>query len=362
MTLETDQAPTTSAITEQGFGTLPDGRGVRLFALTNRKGATVSITNFGGTVTSITVPDRNGIFADVVRGLGNLEVYLAGHPFIGSTIGRYANRIANGSFDLDGQAHRLSCNNGPNHLHGGDAGFDRALWRAKIGTSPDRLELSHVSADGDGGYPGQLEVKVTFTLTDADELRIDYQATTDRLTHVNLTNHSYFNLAGPESDSALEHQVSIDADTFTPVDADLIPTGEMRPVAGTPMDFRLPTAIGSRIDTDDEQLHRGQGFDHNWVLNSAGGLDRPAARVVEPSTGRILEVLTTEPGLQFYTANFLDGSLRGPTGTPHGRRCALCLETQHFPDSPNHPEFPSTVLRPGEEYRSTTIYRFGVIP
>lgn len=349
-----------SQVSRHSFGTLPDGRGVRLFALTNRQGATVSITNFGGTITSIKAPDRNGVFDDIVRGLGGLNAYLAGHPFFGSTIGRYANRIAGGVFDLDGETHRLARNNGPNHLHGGATGFDQMLWNAEVHHSRGQLRLNHTSADGDGGYPGRLEVTVTFSLTDADELRIDYRAVTDKPTHVNLTNHSYFNLAGSSSGSILDHEVTIDADHFTPTDAQMIPTGELRSVAGTPMDFRRPTTIGSRIDDDDRQLLAAGGYDQTWVLNPTRTIDRPAARVVEPDSGRVLEVLTTEPGVQFYTANFLDGSHRGPTGRPHGRRCAYCLETQHFPNTPNRPEFPSTVLRPGEVYHSTTIYRFSV--
>jgi aldose 1-epimerase len=351
-----------SNIGRQPFGSLPDGRDVDLYALTNGSGMRVEITNFGGIVTSLSAPDWHGRLADVVLGFDNLESYLAGHPYFGAIIGRYSNRIANGTFDLAGRTYTLARNSGGHHLHGGISGFDRALWRARPRSSPDgpQLRLFHVSADGDEGYPGRLEVVVTYTLTNANELRIDCHSTTNEATHVNLTNHSYFNLAGHDNGNILDHVVSINGDRFTPVDSGLIPTGELRDVAGTPMDFRDSVAIGARIDDDDEQLRFGHGYDHNLVLNKAGTELSIAARISEPTTGRVLEVLTTEPGVQFYTGNFLEGSLVGKEEAVYDRRCAFCLETQHFPDSPNRPEFPTTVLRPREVYQTTTVYRFRV--
>lgn len=350
------------SIVRRPFGTMADGRVVDLYMLSNPNGVRVSVTTYGGIVTALTAPDRHGRFADVVLGFDDFKGYLAGHPYFGAIIGRYANRIGNGTFTLDGQEHVLARNSGGNHLHGGVAGFDKTLWRARptpSSTGP-RLELSRVSPDGDEGYPGRLDVAVTYTLTNDNELRIDSRATTDRPTHVNLTHHSYFNLAGPGGRDILDHIMMIDANRFTPVNAGLIPTGEMRDVAGTPMDFRNPVAMGENIESDDEQLRFGRGYDHNWILNREDSGVSLAARVHEPSTGRVMEVLTTEPGLQFYTGNFLDGSLVGKGGTVYRRRCAFCLETQHFPDSPNRPEFPTTVLRPGEVYETTTVYRFRV--
>jgi aldose 1-epimerase len=349
-----------TGIIKTPFGFLPDGGAVDLFLLTNGKGMRASITNYGGIVTSLTAPDRNGLLADVVLGFDNLEGYLAGHPYFGAIVGRYGNRIANGTFDLDGQAFDLARNNNGNHLHGGVTGFDKALWSGQPLTTTDgpQLRLTHVSADGDEGYPGRLDVTVDYTLTHDNALRVDYRATTDKPTHVNLTNHSYFNLAGSFGEDILKHEVLINADHFTPVSEGLIPMGEIRSVEDTPMDLRETVAIGKHIDDDNEQLHFGSGYDHNWVLNKDGSGLSLAARVFEPTTGRVLEVLTSEPGVQFYTANFLDGSLIGKGGTVYGRRCALCLETQHFPDSPNKPRFPTTVLRPDEVYESTTVYRF----
>jgi aldose 1-epimerase len=349
-------------IVKTPFGTAPDGRDVELYVLTNDNGMGASMTTYGGIVTSLTVPDRHGRFADVVLGFDSLAGYLVGHPYFGAIVGRYANRIANGTFILDGRRYLLARNNGGHHLHGGIAGFDKALWRAWPRSGPEgpRLVLSHVSPDGDEGYPGRLDVTVAYTLTNRNELRVDCRATTDAPTHVNLTNHSYFNLAGPHGKDILDHVITIDADRFTPVDDGLIPTGEIRHVRGTPMDLRKPVAIGAAIDADDQQIRFGHGYDHNWVLNGAHTGRSIAARVSEPTTGRVMEVLTTEPGVQFYTGNFLNGSLAGKGGAVCRRRCAFCLETQHFPDSPNRPEFPATVLRPGEVYETTTVYRFGV--
>jgi aldose 1-epimerase len=349
-----------AGITREPFGTLPNGLDVGLHLLTNSSGMQVSITSFGGIVTSLTAPDRGGRFADVVLGFDNLDAYLAGHPYFGAIIGRYGNRIANGTFNLDGETYTLAQNNNGNHLHGGITGFDKALWSAQPRSTPEgpRLRLTHVSVDGEEGYPGRLDVTVDYTLTHDNELRIDYRAITDKPTHINLTNHSYFNLAGQGSGDVLNHEVLINADRFTPVEMGLIPTGEIRAVDGTPLDFRKPIAVGARIDNDDEQLNFGSGYDHNWVLNRKDTDLSLAARVFEPETGRILEVLTSEPGVQFYTANFLDGSLIGKDRSTYGRRCAFCLETQHFPDSPNRPEFPTTILRPGDIYETTTVYRF----
>jgi len=359
MSLQTPAA----GIIGKSFGTLPDGRDTEIYVLTNENEMRASITNYGGIVTSLMAPDRNGRFADVVLGFEDLDDYLAGHPYFGAIIGRYGNRIAYGTFTLDGQTYTLAQNNNGTHLHGGVTGFDKALWSAMPESHPDgpRLRLAHVSADGEEGYPGRLDVTVDYTLTHENELRIDYRATTDKATHINLTNHSYFSLTGLDDDDVLDHEVLINADHFIAVDNGLIPTGEYRGVDGTPMDFRKATPIGSRIDNDDKQLQFGNGYDHNWILNREDTGLNLAARVFEPTTGRVMEVLTREPGVQFYTANFLDGSITGKGGRVYGRRCALCLETQHFPDSPNRPEFPTTVLRPGEVYETTTVYRFSAL-
>ncbi len=345
---------------KEPFGQTQDGLPVDLWTLTNKNGVTVSITNYGGIVTALSVPDRTGAFKDVVLGFDALDGYLKGHPYFGAIIGRYGNRIAKGRFTLNGVEYKLAPNNGENHLHGGVRGFDKAVWSAREAPGPDgpALELTYLSKDGEEGYPGNLSVKVVYTLTDNNELRIDYTATTDKDTIVNLTNHSYFNLAGQGEGDILGHEMTIFADKFTPVDAGLIPTGELRSVEGTPFDFRKPVAIGARINDRDQQLEYGGGYDHNFVLSSGGGALAPAARVYEPVSGRVMEVLTTEPGVQFYTGNFLDGTITGKGGKVYRRRYGFCLETQHFPDSPNKPEFPSVVLRPGEEYRTTTVYRF----
>jgi aldose 1-epimerase len=336
-----------------------DGRTVDLFTLTNRNGMQVSITNYGGRIVSILVPDGNGQMADVVLGFDDLKGYLGKDPFFGTLVGRYANRIANGRFKLDGVEYKLAKNDGPNSLHGGLKGFDKKLWTAKelAGDHPS-LELTYLSKDGEEGYPGNLFAKVVYSLSDNNEIRVDYTATTDKDTVLNLTNHSYFNLAGQGNGDILQQQIMINADRFTPVDATLIPTGELRSVAGTPLDFRRPAAIGARIDNNDEQLKFGKGYDHNFVLSNAPHQLGLAARVVDPSSGRVLEVLTTQPGVQFYTGNFLDGTVRGKGGKSYGHRAAFCLETQHFPDSPNKPEFPSTELKPGETFHETTIYKF----
>lgn len=350
-----------SSITRQPFGQTPAGEPVELFTLKNAKGTEVAITNYGGIVVSIKTADRAGNFADIALGHDSLDGYLKPHPYFGAIIGRYGNRIGNAVFKLNGVEYKLAKNDGANTLHGGVKGFDKVVWYArqtKVEGAP-ALELAYVSKDGEEGYPGTLTTTVIYSLNDNNELRIDYSATTDKDTVVNLTNHSYFNLAGQGEGDILGHVMMINASRFTPVDSGLIPTGELKPVEGTPFDFRTPTPIGARIENADEQLKLGRGYDHNFVLDGEAGTLRLAARVTEPKSGRTLEVLTTEPGIQFYTGNFLDGSITGKGGKVYGRRYGFCLETQHFPDSPNKPEFPSTVLKPGGRYASTTIYRFG---
>jgi len=347
--------------TKKSFGKTPDGQPVDLFVLTNKNGAEVSITNYGGAVVSLKVPDRSGKLADVVLGYDGIDGYVNDKSYFGALVGRYGNRIGHAQFVLDGKTYTLAENNGENSLHGGVKGFNKAVWTAKTLSKKDGqlLELSYLSKDGEEGFPGNLKVTVTYTWTDANALKIEYSATTDKKTVVNLTNHSYFNLAGQGSGDILGHLMTIEADKFTPVDSGLIPTGELRDVAGTPFDFRNSTAIGARISQDDEQLKLGGGYDHNFVLRrSAGSSESLAARVVEPTSGRVLEVWTTEPGVQFYTGNFLDGKSAGKGGATYPKRSAFCLETQHFPDSPNQPKFPSVALNPGERYHTITTYKF----
>ncbi len=339
------------------FGQTADGVAVDLYTITNPAGASVSISTYGGTVVSLNVKDKAGKFGDVVLGFDSLAGYLGEHPYFGALIGRYGNRIGKGKFTLNGKQYTLATNNNGNALHGGLKGFNRQVWKAKE-VGDDALELTYVSKDGEEGYPGTLTATVRYTLTPANELRIDYTATTDADTVANLTNHSYFNLAG--SDNILTHQVEIAADRFTPVDAGLIPTGELRPVKGTPFDFTTPHAVGERIDAADEQIKLGGGYDHNFVFAKHDGQLNLVAKVSEPTSGRVMEVLTTEPGVQFYTGNFLNGSLTGKGGKVYQRRAALCLETQHFPDSPNKPKFPTTTIKAGETRKSTTVYRFSV--
>jgi len=345
------------SISSAPFGQTAEGQAVALYTLKNSRGTTVKITPWGGVVTTIIVPDRNGTMGDVALGFDALAGYTDAVPYFGALIGRYGNRIAKGAFALDGTVYTLPVNNGANHLHGGPRGFDKVLWTAgPVQPGKPSLTLTYVSKDGEAGYPGNLTATVIYTLTEADELEIDYTAITDKKTAVNLTNHTYFNLAGVGD--ILAHEVQIDADRYTPVDDGLIPTGELAPVDNTPFDFRTPTAIGARINDEDVQIKRGNGYDHNWVLNGAMGSMRKVAAVFEPLSGRVLEVLTTEPGLQFYTGNFLDGTLTGKAGQVYGFRSGFCMETQHYPDSPNQPAFPSTVLNPGETYKTRTIYKF----
>ena len=347
-------AAAATTVTKRSFGKTADGIAVDLYTLKSDK-LEAAITNYGGIVVSLKTPDRAGKIADVVLGYDSLDGYLKATPYFGALVGRYGNRIANGKFTLDGHQYTLAVNNGQNALHGGLKGFDKKVWTPHL--EADGLSLSYSSKDGEEGYPGNLTVHVKYSVVGGD-LRIDYEAATDKDTVVNLTNHSYFNLSGQGQGDILKHEVMLAADRFTPVDKGLIPTGELRSVAGTPFDFRTPHAIGERINQNDEQLKLGGGYDHNFVLNSGDGSLSLAARVFEPSTGRVMEVLTTQPGLQFYTGNFLDGTITGKSGKVYNKRYGFCMETQHFPDSPNQPRFPSTELKPGQQYRTTTIYRF----
>ena len=359
----TDRAATAPPrVTCRPFGRTATGETVEVFTLTNGTRCSVDIATYGATVTAIRVPDARGEIDDIVLGFDSLDGYLGSHPYFGATIGRCANRIARGRFHLDGHEYVLACNNGPNHLHGGARGFDRHVWRAATDVTEDTalVRLSRTSPAGEEGYPGNLDCTVTYTLTAANELRIDYAAATDRPTIVNLTHHSYFNLAGKVSEGALDHRLFVNADEFLPVDETQIPTGERRSVEGSAFDLRRPTAIGAANPTTDAQLSHGRGFDHNYVLRKSPAPSRLtlAARVHEPLSGRSMEVTTTEPGLQVYAGGFLDGTICGKGGCRYGRHAAFCLEPQHFPDAPNQPGFASTQLSPGDTYRSSTIYRF----
>jgi len=347
-----------TVISQAPFGETPDGAPVDVYTLRDSDGIEARICNYGGIIVSLKAPDRDGCLDDVVLGCDHLDGYLAASTYFGALVGRFANRIANATFALDDVAYTLAANNGPNALHGGLKGFDKVVWQATatLAASAPALELNYLSKDGEEGYPGNLSVKAVYSLTAGHGLRLDFTATTDKTTIVNFTQHTYFNLAG--KGGILGHLVQIDADRFTPVDSALIPTGELRPVEGTPFDFRQPAAIGARIDQDDEQLKRGHGYDHNFVLNHPIGRLDVIARVSEPVTGRVLEVLTTEPGVQFYTGNFLDGTIQGKGGQIYPKRAGFCLEAQHFPDSPNQPEFPTVTLKPGQVYRNTILFRF----
>lgn len=344
---------TMNSIDEQTFGTLKDRREAKLYKLTNRNGMEVRITDYGGIVTSIRVPDRDGRLENVVLGFDSLDSYEAGHPFFGALIGRYGNRIAHGRFEIDGKEYKVTAAEGQHHLHGGDKGFDKVLWNSKA-KGDNALKLTYFSADGEEGYPGNLDVAVVYSLTSDNELKIEYSATTDKPTPVNLTHHSYFNLTGDPANTVLSHQLQLEADRYTPVDDESIPTGEIVAVEGTPFDFTEPRAICERID------EVGAGYDHNFVSSmQPADAPRRVATLYSPASGREMHVVTTEPGLQLYTANGLDGKLTGPDGTPFRRHSAVCLETQHFPNSPNESGFPSTILRPGERYHTVTLYRFG---
>jgi aldose 1-epimerase len=355
---QTKSAKRHAAVQQKEFGT-HEGRPVNLYTLKNTHGVEIQAMNYGGIIVSIRVPDRKGQFADVVLGHDKLEGYIPNPPYLGAIVGRYANRIANGTFTLDGNTYTLPKNDGPNTLHGGTTRtFDKVVWEAEPLKGKNGVAFSYVSKDGEEGFPGNLKVKVTYTLTDSNELLIDYEATTDKATPINVSQHSYFNLAGQGTGDILDHEVMINADRFTPVDKNLIPTGELRAVKGTPMDFTTATKIGARIDDNYEQLQLGHGYDHNYVLNRKGSGMQLAARVYEPTSGRVLEVSTTQPAVQFYSGNFLDGTVTGKEDRVYKRRYGFCLETQHFPDSPNHPNFPSTILKPGETFHQKTSFKF----
>jgi aldose 1-epimerase len=347
-------------VTKESFGKTSDGQQVDLYTLHNTRGAEAKITNYGAIVTSLKVPDRNGKFDDVVLGFNDFDSYLKNDPYFGAIVGRYGNRIAKGRFTLNGVEYKLATNNGENHLHGGIKGFDKVVWTGREMKSPagPSVVMTYLSKDGEEGYPGNLNVRVVYTLTNHNELMIDYTATTDKDTVTNLTHHSYFNLAGEGNGDILNHVVTINANRFVPTDAGSIPTGELKNVAGTPFDFLKPMAIGARINQDDEQLKLGNGYDHTWVINGRPGVMRLAATAYEATSGRVMQVWTTEPGVQFYTGNFLDGSKTGKSGKNYPRRSGFCFETQHYPDSPNHPAFPTTTLKKGQTFKSTTIYRF----
>jgi aldose 1-epimerase len=352
-----------ASVTSASFGELPGGPTLTIYTLTNVNGIEVRTMPYGAILVSVRVPDKTGRLDDVVLGFDRVDGYAGTHPYFGAIVGRYGNRIANGRFTLDGQTFSLATNNGPNALHGGLKGFDKKVWTAELVDTNGNVGVTYRmdSPDGDEGYPGAVHVQVTYLLTANNDLSVEYEATSDKATPINLTQHSYFNLAGEGRGDILNHRLTIDADRFTPVDATLIPTGDQRSVEGTPLDFRRPATIGARIDADDEQLRFGGGYDHNFVLNrDRDGLIH-AARLEEPTSGRTLDVSTTEPGLQFYSGNFLDGTITGKAGHVYAKRSGLCLETQHFPDSPNHPGFPSTIIRPGERFRSKTVFTFGVL-
>ena len=352
---------TVGTISQSPFGKTADGTPVEIYTLRNDKGCEARIMTYGGIVVSLKVPDKNGNFGDVVLGYDKLDDYVKNSPFFGALVGRYGNRIAKGKFTLDGKEYTLAVNSGANNLHGGPVGFDKRVWKATALLTADGpvLKLNYLSQDGDQGFPGNLNVTATYTLTADNGLLLNYTATTDKPTLCNLTQHSYFNLAG--KGDVLNYLVYINADKFTPVDKALIPTGELKPVEGTPFDFRKPTVIGARINADNEQIKFGNGYDHNWVINKPLGKLGLVARVTDPTSGRVMEVLSTEPGVQFYTGNFLDG-YTGKGGWVYKNRSGLCFEPQHYPDSPNHPQFPSAALKPGETYQNTILYRFLVQP
>lgn len=352
------ESQNTMSVTKTTFGTLPDSTIADLYTLRNKNGMEVRITNYGGIITHWTAPDRGGVYEDVVLGFDTLARYVKSNPFFGALVGRYGNRIAKGKFSIDGNVYTLATNNGPNALHGGLKGFDKVLWKAEIIEGENALRLQYTSKDGEEGFPGNLTTEVIYRLTDDNALEIEYQATTDKPTIVNLTNHTYFNLTGCKKE-ILGHEAQFEADKFIPVDATLIPTGQLMPVKGTAFDFGTSTAIGARIDDpNDAQIKMGGGYDHCFVNTDTTASLKKVATVYEPASGRVLEVQTTEPGFQFYTGNFLNGSLKGKNGQVYKKRFGFCIETQHFPDSPNQPSFPSVVLRPGETYTTKTVYKF----
>ena len=359
-TLEDLKTKSTVTIEKSSFGTTEDGQTVDKYLLKNSKGMAVSIITYGGIITDWTAPDKNGTYKDIVLGYNTLDDYIKSTPYFGALIGRYGNRIAKGKFSISGKEYQLTINDGQNHLHGGDKGFDKVVWNAEELTGDDTasLKLTYTSADGEEGYPGNLTATVIYTLRDDNSLEVDYTATTDKTTIVNLTQHSYFNLSGDFSTTILDHEIVLNADHFLPVDATLIPTGELEQVAGTPFDFTTAKTIGKEIEAANDQLKKGQGYDHCWALNDQSDGMRFAASAYHPESGRLLEVFTDEPGIQLYTGNFLDGTLPAKDGGTYGHRTGFCLETQHYPDSPNQPDFPSVVLHPGESYSSKTTFKF----
>lgn len=360
----TDTTKTMASIKKSSFGTLPDGQAITRYTLTNAKGIEMSVINYGGIITSLKTPDKNGVFEDVVLGYDSIDGYLKESPFFGALIGRYGNRIAKGKFKLDGKEYTLAQNNGTASLHGGVKGFDKVFWNIEEVPSTEglALKLTYLSKDMEEGFPGNLQAEVIYTLTDKGEIKFDYKATTDKTTVVNLTQHTYFNLSGNANHDILDHEISINADEFIPVNKDLIPTSKFQKVDGTPFDFRVMTPIGKRINDKNEQLEMGQGYDHCFILKPSADSLNYAATVVEPVSGRTLDVYTTEPGLQFYSGNFLTGSITGKGNVVYNKRFGLCLESEHYPDSPNRPDFPSTLLKPGQVYKTSTVYKFGVKP
>lgn len=360
---EVQEIKPTHSFAISSFGAMPDGKPVTLYTLRNRTGIEMGVINYGGIIVSLQTRDKDGKFADVVLGFDSLSSYIKSNPYFGALIGRYGNRIAKGKFKIDGTAYKLPVNNGENHLHGGLQGFDKVFWNIEVQPDSASLKLTYTSIDGEEGYPGTVQSEVMYRLTDTDELVIEYKATSDKKTIINLTQHTYFNLTGNPQQDILSHQLRIESGEYLPVDKSLIPTGELRPVINTPFDFNTFTGIGERINNSDEQLKAGGGYDHCWILRDYDGKTlRKVAELYEPTTGRAIEVSTTEPGIQFYSGNFLDGTLTGKGGVVYQQRTGLCLETQHYPDSPNRPAFPSVVLNPGETYKSTTSYRFLVRP
>ena len=359
-TTETPQTDTMKFVTKSSFGTTPDGKEVSKYTLTNKNGLELSVINYGAIVVSLKTPDKQGAMGDIVLGYDSLASYIKSNPYFGAIVGRYGNRIGKGKFSIDGTEYKLAVNNGANHLHGGLKGLDKVFWDIEEVPSTDgaSVKLTYQSKDGEEGYPGNLNIEVLYTLNNNNEWVISYKATTDKKTVVNLTQHSYFNLTADANNDILSHQVTILADNLLPVDKGLIPTGELKPVVNTPFDFNKPTAIGARIDAKDTQIEYGKGYDHAWVLNNKSGSLSLAATVYDASTGRFMEVSTTEPAIQFYTGNFLDGTAIGKGGVPYSFRHGLCLETEHYPDSPNKPAFPSTLLEPGKTYQTTTVYKF----
>ena len=350
-------AKTSCSMAKIPFGATPDGKAVELYTLRNAKGAQADIMTYGGIVQKLTMPDRDGKFDDIVLGYDNLDGYIKVTPYFGCLVGRYGNRIGGAKFAIDGQTYTLATNNGPNSLHGGLKGFDKVVWDV-VKATPNSLTLHYLSKDGEEGFPGNLDVTATYTMTDNNELKVEFKATTDKPTVCNLTHHSYFNLAGQGKSDILGHEVYINSDKTTPVDKELITTGDYADVTGTPFDFRSPTAIGARINDPNTQLQYGPGYDHNWVINKPSGVNGLMAWVYEPTTGREMEVWSDEPGLQFYAGNFLDGTITGKGGAVYQRRTGFCMEPQHYPDSPNKPNFPSTLLRPGETYHNVIVYKF----